>query len=261
VEELSIIRSATNPAIQRVRRALAGKEEGLVLLEGERLIADAHSVGLEFELVLFGEQRAHELSQDALIGIAHRVVEDGLLGRVSGLKTSPGCLALARRPSTHSLGELALDADALLVVAAGVSDPGNLGALARTAEAAGARALCVVGGGAQPFGPKALRGSMGSLLRLPVVLAPSAQKLAEELTSCAVRQVSAATRGGCALGEFEWSGALALWVSSETGALPEAARDFEGVSIPMAGAVESLNVSAAAAVLLFAAAAARGARS
>ena len=63
----------------------------------------------------------------------------------------------------------------------------------------------------------------------------------------------AATRGGAELASFDWSGPLALWVSSETGDLPPIARDFEGVTIPMVGPVESLNVTAAAAVLLFAA--------
>ena len=67
------------------------------------------------------------------------------------------------------------------------------------------------------------------------------------------RQVVAATRGGQDLGGLDWSGPLALWIGSETGDLPETTRAFERVTIPMRGAVESLNVSVAAALLLFAA--------
>ena len=75
----------------------------------------------------------------------------------------------------------------------------------------------------------------------------------EELREHGFRQVRAATRGGAAPSEFDWSGRIALWVGSETGALPEDCAPFEQVTIPMKGAVESLNVTVAASLLLFAA--------
>jgi tRNA G18 (ribose-2'-O)-methylase SpoU len=65
--------------------------------------------------------------------------------------------------------------------------------------------------------------------------------------------VRAATRGGASPSDFDWTGRVALWVGSETGALPEAGSHFEGVTIPMRGSVESLNVTVAASLLLFAA--------
>lgn len=147
--------------------------------------------------------------------------------------------------------ELDAGPTSLVAVAAGIGDPGNLGALARAAEAAGASALVVTGSGCSPWNEKALRGSMGSLLRLPVAVVR--EGVVDALARLSFRQVRAATRGGVSLDAFNWSGPVALWLSSETGALPPEAETFEGVSIPMARGVESLNVAAAAAVLLFAA--------
>ena len=143
----------------------------------------------------------------------------------------------------------------------GVQDPGNLGAIARTAEAAGAVGLVIVAGGCRPWSDKALRGSMGSLLRLPVWEVSTGIDAWRGLRGRGFRHVVAATRGGCTPGELDWSGPVALWVPSETGGLPadvETARASEpgddlAVTIPMAGAVESLNVSVATGVLLFAA--------
>ena len=143
------------------------------------------------------------------------------------------------------------------MVSAGVQDPGNLGAIARAAEAAGASGLVVTGGGARPFGAKALRGSMGSLLRVPVAVEADAGACARELKEAGWRQAIGRARGGTSHARFDWRGPLALWLAAESGDLPaevqEEARGFEGVTIPMAGGVESLNVATAAAILCFAA--------
>jgi tRNA G18 (ribose-2'-O)-methylase SpoU len=172
--------------------------------------------------------------------------------------TSPGILALCAPPPTRRLEELDLPADALVLVVAGTSDPGNLGALARSAEAAGCSLLALVAGGVSPWNPKALRGSMGSLLRLPVASFGSPREAVEALSLRGLRQVAAATRDGTPLGRFDWSGRLALWVGAESGALPPEIAALERVTIPMAGRVESLNVTVAASLLLFAAGRAGG---
>ncbi len=253
MEDATVIRSKTNALLKRVGSAVAGKERGVVVLEGRRLVDDALAAGWTMEAILFEEgqeQRANELLQ---AGLPVRLVQPELLGRVSGLRTSPGCLALAEQPSARSLRELnTRDAPRLLVIA-GLQDPGNLGALARSAEAAGFDALVIVAGGARPFGSKALRGSMGSLLRLPVVLAESAEQVATHLKESGHRQVCAATRGGTDWRSFNWSAPLAIWVGGESGLEPHVMKDFEGVTISMAGKVESLNITVATSLLLFSA--------
>ncbi|MEX1025838.1 MAG: RNA methyltransferase [Planctomycetota bacterium] len=245
------IRSSANAVIKRLRAAAEGRGRGLVLLEGRRLIEDARRADVALELIAVpaGAETAHWR------GAATSVVEiePSLFARLGSVTTTPDVLALAVPPTPPAWEALVLGPEALVVVAAGIQDPGNLGALARTAEAAGASALIVVAGGCRPDNPKALRGSMGSLFRLPCLIATDAKEVARELEARGVRSLQAATRGGSSPANADWSGRVALWLSSEAGEMPAVARAFEGVTIPLAAAVESLNVTQAAAVLLFAA--------
>ena len=240
-----------------------------MVLEGDRLIDDALAHGHEPEVVLIAERRsgrARELEAAlAGTGTVVRLISDALLDSLSALQTSPGILALVPMPARRTakdldelLNERAVEcSDALIVVACGVQDPGNLGALVRTAEAAGASEVVVAAGGCRPWNEKALRGSMGSLLRMRVFEVEDASDAWDAVERGGFRHVIARTRGGADPSSFDWSGCVALWVTAESGALPEALGEriaqAEGVTIPMAGGVESLNVTTAAAVLLFAA--------
>ncbi|MCA8981803.1 MAG: RNA methyltransferase [Planctomycetes bacterium] len=253
-----VIESRTNPLLKRVGAVAAGQDRERILLEGERLVGDALAAGWKLELLLVDAARESDLERFVGDVDERRLVASGLLDRVSALKTAPGVLALAPAPPSRRLADLEFAADALLLVVAGVADPGNFGALARSAEAAGASALCVLPGGVSPWNPKALRGSMGSLLRVPVCVFDSPRELADELDALGARSVRAETRGGTPWRAFDWSGRIALWVGAETGSTPDLARGFEGVSIPMAGAAESLNVTVATSLLLFAAGRAEG---
>jgi len=253
---MDVIRSASNPFVKLARATAAGRAEGRVLLEGDRLIDEAADQDWDFEEVLVAEDRPDRAAELADAIDVVRVIDPALLDRISCLQSSPGVLGIAREPAPRELGSLNLDASSLAVVAAGIQDPGDLGGRARTAEALGAAALVVLAGGCRPWNEKALRGSMGSLLRLPVVPIESASRAASLLTKFDFRKVIASTRGGTPLARFDWSGRLSLWVTSEAGQLPdtpELERSFEAVSIPMAPGVESLNLSAAAAILLSAA--------
>jgi TrmH family RNA methyltransferase len=247
----TVIRSRANPLIKRAGAALAGREPGTLVLEGERLVEDALRSGLPIELLLVADARPELAARLSPEVPSLRLVDAELLQKVSGLRTSPGVLALCSRPPAQSIDAWRRDARSLYLVVAGVADPGNLGALARSAEALGAQAMIALAG-ASPWSPKALRGSMGSLLRLPVSYGLTADEAAEHLSALGVRQVRAATRDGADPWRLDWSGPLALWVGGETGALPDAAEGFEPVSIPMAGRSESLNVTVATALLLYA---------
>ena len=129
-----------------------------------------------------------------------------------------------------------------LVVLDGVQDPGNVGTICRTAAAAGAPALVVLSGGADPYGPKAVRASAGTVFRLTV-----ARGGWDELEG--VRGYGAAPTGGLPLGEADLAGAEPIALGAEAHGLRK--RDLATVTIPMEPGVESLNVAAAAAVLLF----------
>lgn len=254
----SVIRSRSNALIQRVRAVVAGKERDRIVLEGDRLVDDALAGKREIEVVLVAHDRAERAQQLASRVQRVQLVDAEIIAQVSTLETSPGIIALAATPAPVDLESLRLDSRALVLVVAGIADPGNLGALARTAEALGATALAVIAGGASPWNAKALRGSMGSLLRLPVAHGVGAEACAAVLSKHGARHVVAATRGGADPARFDWKGPIALWVGAETGDMPALTQRFERVTIPIRPGVESLNVTVAASILLFAAG--RGAR-
>lgn len=247
------IRSLQNPALARVREVRTGKDRTLLFLEGTRLVRDSLQAGLDLELLLLTPERAADHTAELALAREARLVEPALLQRVSSLERSPGVLALVRRPPDRPLASLDLAPDGLALGVAGIADPGNLGALARSAEAAGARGLIVVRGGARVFGEKALRGSMGSLLRLPVHEVDDAAAAVSALAARGVRQAFARLDGATPYAAFDYAGPLVLWMPGEVGGDADAFQDLPGVRIPMAGAVESLNVTVAASLLLFAA--------
>jgi TrmH family RNA methyltransferase len=252
-DERATIRSAQHAFLKRMGAILAGALRDACVLEGDRLIDDARESGATFEVVLVSEAREERALELERAGLPVKRVAADLLARKSALKASPGIAAICKLPRAWTIGELELSPRALVLVVAGVGDPGNLGALARSAEAAGACALVVIAGSASPWSDKALRGSMGSLLRIPLAPCASAMDAAGALRQRGVRLVAAATRAGLPVAGFDWSGPIALWVGPETGVDPREMAQFERVTIPMAGKVESLNVTVAAALLLFAA--------
>ncbi|MEM1448288.1 MAG: RNA methyltransferase [Planctomycetota bacterium] len=251
-----VIRSRANAALKRVALVARGKEDGVVLLEGERLVRDALRAGLRPDLVLVRDDRADLAADLGLAGA--RLVAAPLFERLGTLATPPGVLGLFDRPEPRDLDDLAArlaaEGPALLLGIAGVAEPGNLGALARSAEAAGADGVVVVEGGARPFTPKALRGSMGSLLRLSVFEVDDVAAVDAAATLHGVRRTAAATRGGTPLDEHDFGERAIVWVTGETGDAPPDLAGCDPVTIPMAGDVESLNVTVAGALLLFAAA-------
>ena len=237
----------------------------MLLLEGDRLVDDGLSAGLGVELLLVAVDRPERAAELRAAGQRPLMVEHFVLDRVSKVKNSPGVLALVRVPPVPRLEEyeptdLAAGRAPLVVVAAGISNPINVGALVRSAEAAGASALVnVATTGAHLWSPRALRGSMGSLLRLPVYTAADAVEARTELLAKGFQLVRPAVRGGTNYRTFDWTPPTALWIGSETDgddgddSDEVAPAEFAEVSIPMTGTVDSLNVTVASAVLLFAA--------
>lgn len=254
-----LIRSSSNAKLRLVAQVLAGKDRSRIVLDGIRLVEDALAAGLELELLLLEPAQRAFLERWGARVQNFAFVEAELLRRTSELEHSAGILALARAPARAALADLNCGENLLLVVACGIADPGNLGALARSAEALGASALCTIGG-THPCAAKTLRGSMGSLLRLPLYVAESAAAAHAALAAKGVRQVAALTRGGRDPAHFDWRGPLALWISGETGRDLEQVVSLEALSIPMSQGIESLNVAVATALLLYEARRARGAQ-
>jgi RNA methyltransferase, TrmH family len=253
-----VIRSRQNPHYKRLAALKDRTDRSLCLLEGPRLVEEALAAGLPIrEVAAVPEAEADRGALFAMLranGVAVTHFEALLLASLSEVEASQGVLAVAERPAASEAG---LEGSRpLLLVAVAIQNPGNLGALLRSAEAAGASGAFLTRGCADPFSWKALRGSMGSAFRLPLALGLEPGELLSRLAARGVASVAAAADAEHSYDAFDWRAPVALFVGNEAAGLPpELARAASArVAIPMAGDVESLNVAAAAAVLLFEAA-------
>jgi TrmH family RNA methyltransferase len=227
-----------------------------LLLDGPHLLVEARKSGLAVESAAF-EQDAFD--DPSVRTLAEQLVADGAdvfivsrrtLESMSPVRAPSGAVGIARR-SLATLESVAAGTP-LVVVAHALQDPGNVGGIMRTAEAAGATAFVATPSTADPFGWKALRGSMGSALRLPIVRADIEATL-DTLSRAHIQTVALAPRGGRALFEADLRGPVALILGGEGAGLPaEVLRQVgQRVTIPMRGLVESLNVGVAAALVLY----------
>ena len=264
------ITSRQNPVVARFR-ALADTADpagARVLLDGPHLVHEAQQSGHTFEIAAVSSSRLASDTEEAQLaaGLEKAGVEiiqapDAVFAAMSPVRTPSGIVAIAsRRPTTAS--EICGVENALILVAIDVQDPGNVGALVRTAEAGGVTGMFVCGTSANPFSWKAIRGSMGSALRLPVLGGMASAAVMTCLRSGHIRTVAAVPHGGQDPDALDWHGKLALILGGEGAGVPEdIARSSDVMaSIPMAAPVESLNVAAAGAILVYAARRQRGDR-
>ena len=142
---------------------------------------------------------------------------------------------------------------ALAIIAIDVQDPGNLGAIVRVAEAAGATGFVAAGGSANPFGWKALRGSMGSALRLPITSEVAAEDAVADARRHGCRIIATVLRDGRSLFGVDLAGPLHVLIGGEGQGLAAALTDAadERVTIPMQAPVESLNAAVTAALIVY----------
>jgi RNA methyltransferase, TrmH family len=228
-----------------------------LLLDGVHLLAEAHTSGLAIDTAAFehtslDQPEARRLAERlSASGTEVLIVSRNVLEAMSPVKTPSGAVGIARR-SLVSLDDALSRSPALVLLAHDVQDPGNVGALLRTAEAAGVTAFVACGGTADPLGWKALRGSMGSALRVPIARAD----IQATLRACrdnGIEVAALAARTGDGLFTAGLRRPLALLLGSEGAGLPAAllAQADRCVSIPMRGPIESLNVAVAAALVLY----------
>lgn len=256
------ITSRKHPLVQRLRAA-ARRETAECLLDGPHLLAEAVQPPARLRTTLRAVVVTHAAldkvevaaacDEAAAQGIPVHLVPDALATAISPAQTPTGVVALAD-VAAADLGEVLGPAPSLIVVLAGVQDPGNVGAVIRTAEAAGATGVVALPGTADPCGWKALRASMGSALRLPIVRPSTGEDVVAALRAHGVTIVAADGRPdapGDALPEV--GGPLALLIGAEGAGLPAALRRAADatVSIDLAPPVESLNAGVAAALILF----------
>ncbi|HET7704114.1 MAG TPA: TrmH family RNA methyltransferase [Candidatus Limnocylindrales bacterium] len=253
------ITSLTNPRVKaavRLRDRRERDETGLTILDGAREIRRALDAGVRVETAFVAPDLLRTPDAFAVEErLRHRPTTIGVtpavLAKVAFGERSDGIVAIVETPRM-GLADLALPDDALVVVVEGVEKPGNLGAVLRTADAAGAHAVIAADPRTDLFNPNAIRASIGTIFGLPVVAATSAETLAW-LAEQGIRPVAALVDAPTDYTAADLSGPVAIVLGSEADGLTSAWRDSAvlPVSIPMRGRADSLNVSIAAAVLLF----------
>ncbi|HHW42435.1 MAG TPA: RNA methyltransferase [Desulfotomaculum sp.] len=241
--------------VRRLSRRRQREKEGRFLLEGVRLVQEALSSGWPVEVLLYTggveERAAGLLEQVRQKGIRTVAVAEKLLMELTDTVNPQGVLAVVKRPG-YTLGELFQDAPTLLVLVEGVADPGNLGTIIRSADAAGAGGVVLLPGTVDLYNPKTIRSTMGSLFHLPVVPAGEEELLAF-LHSSGIQVVAGVPRGGTPLWTVDLTRPSALLVGSEAAGISSYWWDRAAhlAIIPMPGRAESLNVAAAASIMLY----------
>ena len=248
---------ARHHTLQRLRRLSRRREarsaDGAYVIDGPTLLAEALDAGVAVtEVVAEPGCPADLFDRAALAGAAVHRASAGSLGRFVDTVTPQRVVAIARIADVPP-AEAVAAAGPLALVLVGVSDPGNAGTLLRSAEAAGAGAVLFCDGSVDPFGPKCVRSSAGSLFRLAVTRAGDSGEVLAALAARGVTTVATVARGGETYDATDLTGPVALVLGSEAHGLPDAVADAvdRSVTIPMAGRTDSLNVGMAGTVLCF----------
>jgi TrmH family RNA methyltransferase len=256
--------AAPRRAIQRYRDLARGPVtvglEREFLLDGLHLLFEARASGIAISSAAFEDA---VLSDGAVRSLAAQLTSSGadvfivsrkVLESMSPVRTPSGAVGVGRRSLTLLSAALGAGTPAapLVAIACDVQDPGNVGGIIRTAEAAGATAFIASAGTADPLGWKSLRGSMGSALRLPIARADATEAL-DACRKAGFVTTALVPRDGEPLFSVDFRKPTAIVLGGEGQGLPSQVfrHADRQVSIPMRGPVESLNVGVAAALVLY----------
>jgi TrmH family RNA methyltransferase len=254
------ISGSKNPILKEIRslkNKSARNEKGLYFIEGARFVAEALKESIEISYIVLSDAFASASeSEELLVKIEQisckcYVVSDSLFDAISDTLNPQGILAVLKQE--RKLLENARLTDGMLVILDSIRDPGNMGTIIRTADAAGCAGVIVPDGCVDMYNPKVLRATMGSVFHVPVYHCASVSEALRVCKESGFLLCASYLEGGISIYETDLSGNIALVIGSEAeGISYEAVNQADLlVRIPMTGRAESLNVSAAAAVMMF----------
>jgi TrmH family RNA methyltransferase len=262
------ISSASNPRVRaaaRLRDRGPRDDAGMTLVDGGRELRRALAAGVEVdeafvcEPLLRTEDARAAVEELRASGAPILVTTEAAFAKIAFGERAEGVVAVVRTPSTE-LERLDLPPDPLVVVLEGVEKPGNLGAVLRSADGAGADALVLADHRTDPYNPNAIRASAGTVFTVPIGAA-STPEVRDWLGRRLLRVVAARLDAAASPWDVDLTGSVAIALGAETTGLSASwSSDVTGVRLPMLGVADSLNVSVAAAVLLYEARRQRGAR-
>jgi TrmH family RNA methyltransferase len=246
--------------LRALRRDRAARDaEGLLVAEGIHLAEEALATGAPVVRAVVAPSLAETLEGRTLLrrlrerDVPTVEVEDSVMDGLQDARSPQPVLVLVRRGDASLARAVpGLPGIALIAVASGVQDPGNLGSILRSADAAGATGFVALGASADLFHPRAVRASMGSIFRLPAAQESDPARLLARLKQLGIGTLAAEPGAELLYDLCDLRGPVALFLGGEGGGVSEAlARQLDAsVKIPMRAGVDSLSVAAAAAILL-----------
>jgi RNA methyltransferase, TrmH family len=259
-KELRRVTSRQNALVKDLRRAFTQgvlTEDGHCAAEGTRVVEEAIRSGRKLKAVFVREssaERANRLLPQLGSHTETLMLPDDVFDSAVPSDTPQGVAALVKIEPVALEQVLALDG-ALLLAVAGLRDPGNLGTLVRSAEAFGASAVLIGSGTVSPWNPKVVRGSSGSIFRMPVVSC-SLVTTFEALRHSGYRVMATSSHRGTLLPEVNLSGATVVVIGNEGAGIARELMPFvdETIAIPQSSKVESLNAGIAGSIILYEAA-------
>ncbi|HEX3491415.1 MAG TPA: RNA methyltransferase [Streptosporangiaceae bacterium] len=260
-----VISSAANPLIKRVRLLADRKHrrrEGAFVVQGIQPVWQAVEAGADIETLIVAPDLLRPPAAAAMVfdqeqqGLPVARVSADLFTRIAD-RDGPAGLAAIIRARSVPLAGLTATAGSVFAALHQVGNPGNLGTIIRTASAADAAGVILIGPAADPYDPAAVKASMGALFDVPVVAAATEAEFLAWAADQRVAVLAAALGGERTLWEAEFAPPLAILLGSEGEGLPASLLDRIGpaagqrVRIPMTGTAESLNLAVAAGILLY----------
>ncbi|QQS41759.1 MAG: RNA methyltransferase [Acidobacteriota bacterium] len=259
---MDFIESKDNPRYKSALNIRKGKDSGLIFVEGARLCEEALKSGLKIELALFSKEflgsagtlarQIESAARDAA------VLKTRLFDSISDTKNPQGAALVCERPvSTLETIRTRLQdpstAVPIAVMLLEINNPGNLGAVLRTVEAAGAAGVVTSKGSVDAFSPAVLRGSMGASFRLPLAEKVSESEAFEWARQAGLRVIVTDSNAPTLYTDADLTSPALLVFGSEAHGLSKAALESAdlGLRIPLDDRVESLNLAVSAGVLLF----------
>lgn len=259
MNEQEIITSRDNAKLKFARGVRDGRESGAIFIEGARLVGEAFRSNIEIEQVLvsadFSETEKYcelnELVESKRLAITK--VASNIFPSIVDTENPQGVVVLARRPRSK-LADLDMSGRSSTVIFLNrVNNPSNLGAVVRTAEASDARAVITSEGSSNAFSPKSIRASMGSCFRLPLIEGVPIDEACKWAKLNGIVSTAADIKAAVNYTEIDWSISRLLIFGSEAHGLneEELGQIEQKIKIPMANAVESLNLAVSAGIILF----------
>ena len=253
--EKEIITSAQNPKIKNLlllqEKSRARKEQGLFVVEGRRELEHCIEAGFRVRTVFVCEEIAHSAIPSAVEESRVIRVPEALYRKIAYREGTEGIIAEVEMKS-RGLEDLRLPENPLVVVLEAVEKPGNLGAVLRTADAAGVDAVIVADPLTDLYNPNLIRASIGAIFTVPTVAAPSADVISW-LKANGIRILTAQLQDSSLYYDVDMKRGTAIVMGTESTGLTQPWRNAADahIRIPMLGRLDSLNVSVSASILIY----------